>query len=190
MPPPRTGRRGRPAKKGERLPRLAELATTATWRTVTVTRYGRVDTVVVAVIDCLWYGPFGDTPGRAVLVREPDTPTGYDLALFTTDPDSDTERIVARYADRWSIEPANARLTRSAAARASTAPRSCATPTPRPPPRWPGPAATTPSPTTCGSRRFGWHPAAAPPTGRARNGSWCATTRMPPAATPQCVNAS
>jgi hypothetical protein len=106
--PPRTGRRGRPAKKGERLPRLAELATTATWRTVTVTRYGRVDTVVVAVIDCLWYGPFGDTPGRAVLVREPDTPTGYDLALFTTDRDSDTERIVARYADRWSIEPANA----------------------------------------------------------------------------------
>ena len=80
----------------------------ATWRTVTVTRYGRVDTVVVAVIDCLWYGPFGDTPGRAVLVREPDTPTGYDLALFTTDRDSDTERIVARYADRWSIEPANA----------------------------------------------------------------------------------
>ena len=106
--PPRTGRRGRPAKKGERLPRLAELATTATWRTVTVNRYGRVDTVVVAVIDCLWYGPFGDTPGRAVLVREPDTPTGYDLALFTTDRDSDTERIVARYADRWSIEPANA----------------------------------------------------------------------------------
>ena len=43
-----------------------------------------------------------------MLVREPDTPTGYDLALFTTDPDSDTERIVARYADRWSIEPANA----------------------------------------------------------------------------------
>jgi hypothetical protein len=104
--PPRTGRRGRPAKKGWRLPRLAELAATATWRTVTVNRYGRTDTVAIAVIDCLWYGPFGDTPGRAVLVREPDTDTGYNLALFTTD--TGGEQIVARYADRWSIEPANA----------------------------------------------------------------------------------
>jgi hypothetical protein len=106
--PPRTGRRGRPAKKGHKLPRLAELAATATWRTVTVHRYGRLDTVVVAVIDCLWYGAFGENPGRAVLVREPDTTTGYTLALFTTDRHSDTERIVERYADRWSIEPANA----------------------------------------------------------------------------------
>src|SRR5271166_42389 len=104
--PPRTGRRGRPAKKGRRLPRLAELAATATWRTVTVNRYGRTDTVAIAVIDCLWYGPFGDTPGRAVLVREPHTSTGYNLALFTTD--TGGEQIVARYADRWSIEPANA----------------------------------------------------------------------------------
>jgi hypothetical protein len=83
------------------------LAATATWRTLTAHRYGRLDTVV-AVIDCLWYGAFGDTPARVVLVREPDTATGYDLALFTTDRHSDTERIVERYADRWSIEPANA----------------------------------------------------------------------------------
>jgi hypothetical protein len=106
--PPRTGRRGRPAKKGQRLPRLAELATTATWRTLTVHRYGRVDTVAIAVIDCLWYGPFGDTAGRAVLAREPDTYTGYDLALFTTDTHAGLQRIVERYAERWSIEPANA----------------------------------------------------------------------------------
>jgi hypothetical protein len=106
--PPRTGRRGRPAKKGRRLPRLTELAGTLTWRTATVTRYGRTDTVQIAQIDCLWYGPFGATPARAMLVREPDTTTGYHLALFTTDRDSDTERIVERYAERWSIEPANA----------------------------------------------------------------------------------
>ncbi len=106
--PPRTGRRGRPAKKGQRLPRLTELAATATWRTVTAHRYGRDDTVQVAQIDCLWYGAFADAPARVVLVREPDTTTGYDLALFTTDRDSATEHIVARYADRWSIEPANA----------------------------------------------------------------------------------
>ncbi len=92
------------ATKGQRLPRLAELAATATWRTVTAHRYGRLDTVVVAVIDRLWYAAFGQNPGRAVLVREPDTAAGYDLALFTTDRHSDTERIVERYADPWSIE--------------------------------------------------------------------------------------
>lgn len=106
--PPRTGHRGRPAKKGQRLPRLTELAATATWRTRTAHRYGREDTVQLAQIDCLWYGAFADAPARAVLVREPGTTTGYDLALFTTDRDSDTEHIVERYADRWSIEPANA----------------------------------------------------------------------------------
>jgi DDE superfamily endonuclease len=108
LAPPPTGRRGRPAKKGERLPRLADLAATATWRTARVDRYGRVDTVMVAALDCLWYGAFGATPGQLVLVREPATPTGYDLALFTTDRTGDGERIVERYAQRWSIEPANA----------------------------------------------------------------------------------
>lgn len=99
LAPPRAGRRGRLAKKGQRLPRLTELAAAATWRTVAVHRYGRVDTMAVAAIECLWYGPFGDTLGQAVLVREPDTDTGYDLALFTTDRDSHTEHIIERYAD-------------------------------------------------------------------------------------------
>ena len=34
-------------------------------------------------------------------------------------------------------------------------------------------------------KEVGWHPAAATTRGRARNGSWCATTRMPPTATPR-----
>jgi hypothetical protein len=93
-------------RKGRRLPGLVERAATATWRTVTVARYGRVDTGAVAEIDCLWY--VGDAPARLVLVREPGAGTGYDLAVFTTDRDSDAEHIVARYAERWSIEPANA----------------------------------------------------------------------------------
>jgi DDE superfamily endonuclease len=106
--PPPTGRRGRPAKKGPRLPTLAGLAATAAWRTVTVHRYGRTDTVTIAVLDCLWYGAFGATPGRLLLVHEPGATTGYDLALFTTDRGSGGEHIVERYAQRWSIEPANA----------------------------------------------------------------------------------
>ena len=106
--PPRTGRRGQPAKKGPKLGPLTELAGTLTWRTVQANRYGRVDSVQVATTDCLWYGAFADTPGRLVLVRDEDTTTGYDLAIFTTDTTAADEQVVARYADRWSIEVANA----------------------------------------------------------------------------------
>lgn len=106
--PPRTGRRGRPAKKGAKLGSLAQLASVPSWRTVPVDRYGRVDSVQVATIEALWYGTFADTPGRLVLVRDIDTATGYDLALFTTDTTATPEQVVARYAERWSIEVANA----------------------------------------------------------------------------------
>ncbi len=73
-----------------------------------VERYARVDTVQVATIRALWYGASGDTPGRLVLVRDHHTTSGYDLAIFTTDTSTDGGRIVERYADRWSIEVANA----------------------------------------------------------------------------------
>lgn len=106
--PPRTGRRGRPRKKGTRLGKLTELATAASWLAVRVERYGRVDTVHVATLPALWYGTFADTPGRLVLVRDTDTTEGYDLAIFTTDTHASPEQVVARYADRWSIEVANA----------------------------------------------------------------------------------
>ncbi|BBZ09364.1 hypothetical protein MDOR_35330 [Mycolicibacterium doricum] len=102
--PPRTGKRGRPRLKGARLGRPAELAATARWRRVSVNRYGRADTVEIARFDTIWYGTFGNAPGRTVLVRDP----GGDnvLAIFTTDIDSDVETIVARYAHRWPIETA------------------------------------------------------------------------------------
>jgi len=108
--PPRTGKRGRPALKGARLGTPTQLATTAPWHTVTVGRYGRTDTIEVAVIPSIWHGAFGNTEGRTVLVREigSDNDKGYELALFATDQHSPAEVIVARYADRWSIEPANA----------------------------------------------------------------------------------
>ena len=106
--PPRTGRRGRPAKKGPRLGSLTELASSTQWRTVRVGRYGQLHTVQVATLQALWYGAFADTPGRLVLVRDQDTTSGYDLALFTTDTSTAPERAVERYADRWSMEVANA----------------------------------------------------------------------------------
>jgi len=105
LAPPRTGKRGRPRLKGDRIGGgPAQIAATASWRQVTVTRYGRADTVEAATSDAIWYGAFGNTPGRVVLVREPVDQKA--LAIFTTDLDSDAEAIVARYAHRWPIETA------------------------------------------------------------------------------------
>jgi hypothetical protein len=102
--PPGTGRPGRPRLTGHRLGTPTEIAAAATWRQVTVSRYGRRDTVEITVIDAIWYGAFGNTEGRTVLVREPGSEKV--MAIFTTDTTSDTETVVARYADRWPIEVA------------------------------------------------------------------------------------
>jgi hypothetical protein len=109
LAPPRTGRRGRPRLKGKRLGTPSDLAATANWRKVSVTRYGRDEQVWVVKRRCLWYGAFGCQQVRVVLVRETGRDHGrggYDLALVTTDPNSPTVAIVARYAARWSIEVA------------------------------------------------------------------------------------
>jgi hypothetical protein len=101
-PPPPTGKRGRPRLKGQRLGKPAEIAATATWHTTTVTRYGRTDTVEIAATPAIWYGAFGNTCGRVVLVRDPGATTM--LALFTLDTTSPLEAIAARYGHRWPIE--------------------------------------------------------------------------------------
>jgi hypothetical protein len=100
--PAPTGRRGRPRLKGDRIGTPAQAAATAVWRTVSVARYGRVDTVSVAVLDCLWYGVFGPIPVRMVLVR--DRPGKPMLALITTDLSVTAADLVGRYAARWAIE--------------------------------------------------------------------------------------
>jgi hypothetical protein len=100
--PAPTGRRGRPRLKGDRIGTPAHAAATAVWQTVSVARYGRVDTVGVAMLDCLWYGVFAAIPVRMVLVR--DRQTGPKLALITTDLSVTEADLVARYAARWAIE--------------------------------------------------------------------------------------
>jgi hypothetical protein len=107
-PPPRTGRRGRPRLKGAKLAKLRDLAAAATWTRTSVYRYGRTETVELAVIEAIWYGPFANTLGHAVLVREAGSTKAYDLALFSTDVTAPGGQIVERYAVRWSIEPSNA----------------------------------------------------------------------------------
>ena len=101
--PPRTGNRGRPRLKGHRLGTPAEIAAAATWRQVTVSRYGRRDTLRSP--SSIRSGtPLNNTQGRTVLVREPGT--AKVLAIFTTDTTRDTETVVTRYADRCPIEVA------------------------------------------------------------------------------------
>jgi hypothetical protein len=105
LPPARTGRRGRPRVRGARLPSLAKLATTAEFAQVTVTRYGKTETVQAAARTCLWHSVFGTRPVQVILVRDRSA-SGYDLALVTTDLDAGPAQVIERYASRWSIEVA------------------------------------------------------------------------------------
>jgi hypothetical protein len=103
-PKRREGQRGRPRLKGARLGSPADLAAALTFKTTTIERYGHLDTISIAARTCLWYGAFGARQVRVVLVREPGTTTGHDLALVTTDLLTPPQLVVARYAARWSIE--------------------------------------------------------------------------------------
>lgn len=106
--PPKSGTRGRPRVKGEKLAPLAELADApgAAWQPHTLTRYGATHTVFVLAIDCLWYRVLAGEPVRVVLVREATTTHGFDVALLSTDHDTDAAQVVCRYAMRWAIEVA------------------------------------------------------------------------------------
>lgn len=106
LTPARTGRPGRPRLRGDRLGTPPELAATAAYTGVEVLRYGLRQQVQLAAVTCLWWEPFGTRPCRVVLIREPGTSVGYDVALLTTDLTTAPEQIVTRYAARWSIEVA------------------------------------------------------------------------------------
>jgi DDE superfamily endonuclease len=105
LPPARTGNRGRPRVRGDRLPKLAGLASGTVFTQVTVTRYGKTETVHAAARTCLWYTVFGTRPVQVILVRDKSA-TGYDLALVTTDLGASPAQVIERYAARWSIEVA------------------------------------------------------------------------------------
>lgn len=106
LTPPRTGRRGRPRLRGERLASLPGLAERLHWAPHAVTRYGATATVHLAHRRVLWYHSFSTQPVRLILLRNPGTASGYDIAFITTDLASSVTAIVERYASRWSIEVA------------------------------------------------------------------------------------
>lgn len=104
--PPKTGRQGRPRKKGDKLGTPVQIAEEAAdWASAQVNRYGTMETVEVIGRECQWYGAFKDLPVSAVIVRDEDTTTGYDLALLSTDRVAGAAELVERYACRWPIEP-------------------------------------------------------------------------------------
>jgi hypothetical protein len=106
LAPSRTGKRGRPRTKDTRLGSLTTLADTTAFTPATVCRYGIPTTVGVATLPCLWYSVFGSRPVQVVLLREPGTRHGYDLALITTDTTTGPATVIERYAARWSVEVA------------------------------------------------------------------------------------
>ncbi len=105
LPPERTGQRGRPRRKGDRLPALAKIAAAAEFSQVTVTRYGRTETIAVHAFTCLWYSVTGTAPVTVILIRDRSR-AGCDLALVTTEKNPDIARVIERYAARWAIEVA------------------------------------------------------------------------------------
>lgn len=70
-----------------------------------MTRYGLTGTVEIAHRLCLWYRSFAGQTVHLVMVRAPRK-LGFEIALLTTDLDASPDRIVERYASRWSIEGA------------------------------------------------------------------------------------
>ena len=69
-----------------------------------VTRYGHGCLAAVACFTCLWPAVFGTRPVHVVLVRSPNAPDGFDLALVSTDLAATPAELVERYATRWSVE--------------------------------------------------------------------------------------
>ncbi len=105
LPPGRTGKKGRPRVKGGRLASLAKLAAVAVFTQVTVTRYGKTETIAAHAFTCLWYSVTGARRVTVILIRD-KSKTGYDLALVTTEKEPDIAQAIERYAARWAIEVA------------------------------------------------------------------------------------
>ena len=162
LPPRRRpGQRGRPRSKGDRLPDLDHLAgmVTTPFALHQLTRYGRHGLAAVACFACLWPAVFAARPVNVVLVRAPDAPDGFDLALVTTD--------LAATPPRWSNGTPPGGRSRSASARSAKTPASARPAT--------GPAARCSAPS-----RSDWSATASPSSGTPSTAT--PPTTWPPAA--------
>jgi hypothetical protein len=104
----RPAQQGRTPLKGPKLKSLAKIAETAVFTPVTITGPdGRSRTAHIHEFVCLWYTPFHTRPVNVILIRNPGTSDGFDVALASTDTDADGAQLIARYDSRWTIETAH-----------------------------------------------------------------------------------
>jgi len=103
LPPPSTGRRGRPRKKGAHLASLAELAEQAPWQRAEIELRGKKTTRLVWSRPVLWYRVRPESQVLLVIARDPAgvEPDDY---FFTTDLSASPAWVAGTYAGRWSIE--------------------------------------------------------------------------------------
>ena len=118
LPPPRPPKgqrtRGRPPTKGAQLPKLDQIATdrATKWVKTTVRRYGKTERVMVYAMKCLWYDAFGSQPVQVVIIQDTTKPSGYELALVSTDLQASAAQLIERYADQssgWRATAANSK---------------------------------------------------------------------------------
>jgi hypothetical protein len=107
-PPKGQRKQGRPPKKGPQLPKLDQIATdpATQWVKTTVRRYGKSEQVMAHAFQCLWYEAFGPQPVQVVLIQDTTKPSGYELALISTDLQATAAQLIERYAERWPTEVA------------------------------------------------------------------------------------
>ena len=107
-PPVGQRKQGRPPKKGPQLPKLDQIATdpATQWVKTTVHRYGKTEQVTAHAFQCLWYEAFGSQPVQVVLIQDTTKPSGYELALISTDLQASAAQLIERYAERWPTEVA------------------------------------------------------------------------------------
>ena len=104
----RPGQQGRTPLKGPKLKSLAQIATSAIFTPVTITGPdGRERTVQIHEFVCLWYKPFHTRPVKVILIRNPGTSEGFDVALASTDAEIPAGELITRYDSRWTIETAH-----------------------------------------------------------------------------------
>src|SRR5260370_1940741 len=99
------GGRGGAGVRGARVPCLEKIAAAAVFSQVTVTRYGKTETIAVHAFTCLWYSVAGTRPVTVILIRDKSR-AGFDLALVTTGKNPGIARMIERYAARRAIEVA------------------------------------------------------------------------------------
>jgi hypothetical protein len=110
LPPPRTGRRGRPRTKGNRLPTPSALAAQLNnWTAAQISIRGKMFERLLCSRTVLWYEVAASRPILLVIVRDPSARQPDDF-FVSSDISITPATIASEYGDRWAIEDTNRNL--------------------------------------------------------------------------------